>query len=125
MSEVEKKRVLVVDDDDDLLFMMKVSLAKYDFELVGADHATEALTKFMQNKVHCIIVDIGLPNIDGTSLIRWVRETKLSVPIVAISGTIERRSESLEAGADLFFTKPFSKDFFKEISYLVDKNANS
>ena len=121
MVEKERKRILVVDDDDDLLFMMKVSLAKYDFDLVGADHATEALSKFMENKVDCIIVDIGLPNIDGNSFIRRIRETGISVPIVAISGTIERRSEAMAAGADHFVTKPFAKDFFKEISELVEK----
>ena len=118
-----RKKILVVDDDDDLLYMMKVSLSRYDYELVGADRASEGADKITETAIDLVIVDIGLPNVDGNSFIKWVRETDAKVPIIAISGSIERKEEALQAGANCFFAKPFERSFFDEVSKMVESKG--
>ncbi len=104
-------RVLVVDDEPQLLRAMRINLSARGYEVaVAADGACalEAAAKLVPDVV---VLDLGLPDMDGTDVIAGLRGwTK--VPILVLSGRAESadKVDALDAGADDYVTKPFSMD---------------
>lgn len=101
--------VLVVEDDATILSMIGTYLAKDGFFPLLCDNGRKAKDIFLHNPPHIIVLDIGLPEVDGLALTRFFR-TKSQAPIVIISArpTEEDRLSALELGADDYLVKPFS-----------------
>ncbi|CAL9631550.1 Transcriptional regulatory protein KdpE [Streptomyces sp. enrichment culture] len=104
-------RVLVVEDDPQLVRALRINLQarKYDVEQ-AADGGT-ALRLASARKPDVIVLDLGLPDMDGIEVIKGVRGWS-RVPIVVLSArhTSEEKVRALDAGADDYVTKPFSMD---------------
>ncbi|KAB2349738.1 response regulator [Actinomadura rudentiformis] len=104
-------RVLVVDDEPQLLRALRINLRARDFDVETAPDGTTALRAAGDFHPDLVVLDLGLPDIDGVEVIHGLRGwTK--VPIIVLSGRAGSRDkvEALEAGADDYVTKPFNID---------------
>lgn len=103
-----KDRILVVDDETPIRRLLKVSLEGNGFEFVEAASGAEALTQAAQWRPACILLDLGLPDLDGVAVLRRLREW-YERPILILSARTEEAQiiEGLDAGGDDYVTKPF------------------
>ncbi|MGE7385223.1 response regulator [Streptomyces sp. NPDC004126] len=104
-------RVLVVEDDPQLVRALKINLQARKFEVTEAGDGGSALRLAAAQKPDVIVLDLGLPDMDGIEVIKGVRHWSL-VPILVLSArhTSEDKIRALDAGADDYVTKPFSMD---------------
>ena len=104
-------RILVIDDDPSLLRALVISLGARGYEVAGARTGEEGLDRVAHWHPDLILVDLGLPGIDGVDVIRGVRGWS-DVPIVVLSARHESmgKVEALDLGADDYVTKPFGMD---------------
>jgi two-component system KDP operon response regulator KdpE len=101
-------QVLIVDDDPDLLSVCRVGLDALGHLVRTAETGSDGLSQTAIGKPDVIVLDLGLPDLDGVEVCRRIRGWS-DVPIVVLSadGTEDRKVEALEAGADDYLTKPF------------------
>ncbi len=102
-------RVLVVDDEPQILRALKINLRARHFEVITAATGAEALAAAAAHPPDLVILDLGVPDIDGVEVIRGLRGW-CAAPIVVLSGRSESfdKVEALDAGADDYVTTPFS-----------------
>lgn len=102
-------RVLVVDDEPGLVRAIGINLRAHGWEVVTATSGTEALDVAATEHPDVILLDLGLPDIDGMDVITALRAWT-SVPIVVLSARQhgEEKIDALDAGADDYVTKPFA-----------------
>ena len=108
-------RVLVVDDDADNLDLIKFVFEEYNAQVTSAASAREALQGITELKPNILISDIAMPQQDGYSLIRQVRnltEQIRQIPAIALTGqaSVEARNLALKAGFSTHIAKPFDPD---------------
>jgi two-component system KDP operon response regulator KdpE len=104
-------RVLVVDDEPQLLRALRINLSARRYEVVVAADGATALDFAARHVPDVVVLDLGLPDMDGTEVIAGLRGwTK--VPILVLSGRADAADKvgALDAGADDYVTKPFSMD---------------
>ena len=101
-------KVLVVDDDPALLKALRIGLTARGDEVLTAHTGSEAVNQVALARPDLVILDLGLPDLDGIEVCRRLREFS-EVPIVVLSayGDERRKVEALDSGADDFVTKPF------------------
>src|SRR5580698_6660347 len=101
-------KVLVVDDDPSLLKALRIGLRARGDDVLAAHTGAEAITQVALEGPDLVILDLGLPDLDGIEVCRRIREFS-QVPIVVLSayGDERRKVEALDGGADDFVTKPF------------------
>ncbi|MBP7935758.1 MAG: response regulator [Phycisphaerae bacterium] len=101
-------RVLVVDDEPQIRRFLRTSLIAHGYTITEAANGNEALLKATDDRPEVMILDLGLPDIDGMEVIRRVREWS-QVPIIVLSvrGRESDKIAALDAGADDYVTKPF------------------
>ena len=100
--------VLVIEDDAQVRTMLRVGLTAHGFRLVEATTGEEGLTLAVQHVPEIVLLDLGLPDLDGLEVTRRLREWS-QVPIVVLSARSQepQKVEALDAGADDYLTKPF------------------
>ncbi|TDD81091.1 response regulator [Actinomadura darangshiensis] len=101
-------RVLVVDDEPQLLRALRINLRARDYEVDVAADGTTALRRAGSWRPDLVVLDLGLPDLEGIEVIHGLRGWT-EVPIIVLSGRAGSRDkvEALEAGADDYVTKPF------------------
>lgn len=101
-------RVLVIDDDRALLRALRVGLAARGHEVHLAANGEEGLSKAALESPEIVILDLGLPDIDGSEVCRRMRQWS-EVPIIVLSaiGLEDRKVAALDGGANDYVTKPF------------------
>ena len=104
-------RVLVVDDEPQLLRALSINLRARHYEVGLATNGAEALKAAAAHPPDVVILDLGLPDMDGTDVIAGLRGWT-EVPILVLSGRTDSldKVEALDAGADDYVTKPFGMD---------------
>jgi two-component system, OmpR family, KDP operon response regulator KdpE len=104
-------RILVVDDDPQILRALRINLRARHYEVDVAADGTEALHAAAAHPPDLMVLDLGLPDMDGAEVIRGLRGWS-SIPIIVLSGRAEGtdKVEALDAGADDYVTKPFGVD---------------
>jgi two-component system, OmpR family, KDP operon response regulator KdpE len=102
-------RVLVVDDEPQILRALRINLRARQYDVVTAGTGRGALEAAADAHPDMIILDLGLPDMDGVDVIRSLRKWT-QVPIVILSGRMNSAAkvDALDAGADDYVTKPFS-----------------
>ncbi len=102
-------RVLFVEDEPQLLRAMRITLHAKGYEVRTAVDGGHALSEAAAHPPDIVVLDLGLPDMDGIDVIRGLREWT-SVPIIVLSGRTSGQDKiaSLDAGADDYITKPFS-----------------
>ncbi len=105
----ERPLILVVEDDDPVRNLITVTLKSNDYGYIGAKNGENAVNIVSTQNPDVMLLDLGLPGIDGVEVIRRVRSWS-NIPIIVISARTEDREkvEALDAGADDYLTKPFS-----------------
>ena len=101
--------VLVVEDDKPIRNLITTTLKMNDYRFITAVRGNEAIMLSASHKPDIIILDLGLPDIDGVEVIEHIR-TWSDVPIIIVSARSEERDKitALDKGADDYLTKPFS-----------------
>jgi two-component system KDP operon response regulator KdpE len=104
-------RVLVVDDEPQILRALRISLAARGYDVLTAADGGSALHTAASDRPDLVVLDLGLPDVDGVDVIRKLRAWT-EVPIVVLSGRSGSSDKvaALDAGADDYVTKPFSVD---------------
>ncbi|MGZ4763762.1 MAG: response regulator [Ilumatobacteraceae bacterium] len=103
------KRILVVDDDAQIVRALEINLRAHGYEVDTAATGEEALTTAAAHVPDVVLLDLGLPGLDGVDVIRGLR-VWTSIPIIVLSAREGDSSKvaALDAGADDYVTKPFS-----------------
>jgi two-component system KDP operon response regulator KdpE len=103
-------QVLIVDDDPALLRVVEVGLTARGYTVTTASNGAEALASVERDEPDVVILDLGLPDMDGIDVADHLRRRKASASIVVLSadGADDRKVRALEEGADDYLTKPFS-----------------
>jgi len=102
-------KILIVDDEPQIRRFLRISLTANNYEVVEAGRGAEAINRTALDKVDLVILDLGLPDIDGQRVIEQIREWS-AVPIIVLSvraGDTEK-VRALDGGAEDYLTKPFS-----------------
>ncbi|MGH4137621.1 response regulator [Clostridium sp.] len=104
-----KPLILIVEDDKPIKKFMKVSLEAQGYKCIETEFGKAAITLTLSLNPDIIILDLGLPDMDGLDVIEKVRETtKAMIIVVSARGHEREKVEALDKGADDYLTKPFS-----------------
>jgi two-component system KDP operon response regulator KdpE len=101
--------VLVVDDEPQILRALRVNLAARSYDVLTASNGRQALDAAARHHPDLVVLDLGLPDMDGVEVVRGLRGWS-EVPIIILSGRSESQAkvQALDAGADDYVTKPFN-----------------
>ncbi|MBI3467203.1 MAG: response regulator [Planctomycetes bacterium] len=104
----DQPRILLIEDEQEIRRFLRVSLTARGYELLECTTGREGVLQAASQPPDAIILDLGLPDIDGMDVIRQVREWS-GVPIIVLSarGQEQQKVAALDAGADDYLTKPF------------------
>jgi len=105
-------RVLVIDDEPPIRKLLRLGLSAQGYEIVETGSGKGALELFSQHIPDIVILDLGLPDMQGHELLRTLRVRNDSVPIVVLSSRNDEvgKVQALDSGADDYVTKPFGMD---------------
>jgi two-component system KDP operon response regulator KdpE len=100
--------VLVIDDETALLRALRINLTARDYTVTTAADGATGLAAMARHRPDVVIIDLGLPDMDGTEVIRGIRGWS-TTPIIVLSARGEeiQKVDALDAGADDYITKPF------------------
>jgi DNA-binding response OmpR family regulator len=118
--------VLLIEDDCLLASAMARGLTEDGFDVRHEQTGVAGLRFARQASVAAIILDLGLPDMDGLTLVREARSSNLGVPILIVSGrdAVPSRVEGLETGADDYLTKPFAyAELLARLRALIRRSA--
>lgn len=101
-------RVLLIEDELPIRRFLRASLTSHGFDLIEADKAKEGILQAASMQPDLIILDLGLPDLDGMDVIKQIREWS-AVPLIVLSARGQEKDKvaALDAGADDYLTKPF------------------
>ncbi|MDQ0205013.1 response regulator [Pectinatus haikarae] len=110
---MNKPLILIVEDDRAIRKLISTTLKTQNYQYHTAETGEGAILEAVSKKPDIMILDLGLPDMDGVSIIKKVR-TWSNMPIIVVSARSEDRDkiDALDAGADDYLTKPFSVDEF-------------
>jgi DNA-binding response OmpR family regulator len=102
------QKILVVDDEDHILELARLYLSREGYQVETVSDGAQALTRFGQTRPDLVVLDIMLPNVDGLTICREIRQQS-QVPIIMLTARDEVTDKvvGLELGADDYLTKPF------------------
>ena len=101
--------ILVVEDDVQIRNFICYALKAEGFQCITAGNAQDALHKLVMEQADMMLLDLGLPDLDGMEVVRKVREwSELPIIIVSARDQDKEKAAALDAGADDYLTKPFS-----------------
>jgi len=108
---MNKPLILVVEDDAPVRNLITTTLKAHDYKFITAQNGSNAIMEASSHNPDIVLLDLGLPDIDGVEVIERIR-TWSEMPIIVISARSEDKDkiDALDAGADDYLTKPFSVD---------------
>jgi two-component system, OmpR family, response regulator MprA len=112
LTETPSARVLVVEDDEAIADVLRRSLRAEGHEVKSAGDGAEALSAAEQFSPDLVVLDLGLPRLDGIEVLRRLRADDSDVPVLILTARTETedRVEGLDSGADDYLPKPFERD---------------
>jgi two-component system, OmpR family, KDP operon response regulator KdpE len=118
--------VLIVEDEPALLRALQINLRARGYEVVTSSTGHDALVEAARHPPSAVLLDLGLPDLDGAEVIRQLRESS-AVPVLVLSGRTSSgdKISALDAGADDYVTKPFSmEELMARLRALLRRDAN-
>lgn len=101
--------ILIVEDEPQMLRFLRASLGTHGYRLVECTSGSDGLAQAAARNPDVILLDLGLPDLDGLEVTRRIREwTKTPIIVLSARGQDEDKINALDAGADDYLTKPFS-----------------
>ena len=121
MAEQTNLRILVVDDEKSIRSFLKTSLSVYGYSVFEVARGKEALIDSVETHPDAIILDLGLPDMDGKEIIAKIRKrTKTPIIILSVRDDPSEKIAALDAGADDYFIKPFSPlELIKKVEQIL------
>ena len=112
MVKAAPLKVLVVDDEPAIRRFLRTSLTAQGYLVTEAENGTAALEDLRRGPIDILVLDLGLPDIDGLDIIERVRGQGSTVPIIVLSSRTDEtgKVKALDLGADDYVTKPFGID---------------
>lgn len=108
MPNDQSMRILIVDDEKTIRRFMKATLVSHGYNVFEAEDGEEAINHAIYSYPDVIILDLGLPDMDGTKVVERVRErSKIPIIILSVRDSETDKIAALDAGADDYLTKPF------------------
>jgi len=110
-------RILLVDDSRTIRNIQKNVLAQLGYtDIIEANDGVEALQLLAQNQLDLVLVDWNMPNMDGITLVRKIRETNKHLPLVMVTTEAEKSRvlEAIKAGVNNYVVKPFTAETLGE-----------
>ena len=106
------QRVLVVDDEPPIRRFLRTSLSSQGYQVSEAEDGPTARAALQKNAVDIVVLDLGLPGLDGFEIIRQLRESGSALPIIVLSSRTDEAGKvrALDLGADDYVTKPFGME---------------
>ena len=104
------RKILIVDDDSELCEALVEQLALHEeFESIAVDNGTKGVQAAKAGQIDLVIMDVGLPDVDGREAVRILRKNGFKAPIIMLTGhnTDSDTILGLESGANDYVTKPF------------------
>ena len=106
---VADQRILAADDEPAILRALTVALRARGYDVIAATNGQEALERCATEEPAAVILDLGLPDLDGIDVLRRIREwTDVPVIVLTAEGSDDRKVIALDSGADDYVTKPYS-----------------
>ena len=106
-----KNTILVIDDEPQIHKMLAILLDTHDFKIVESTSGKQALRMCVSSKPDLILLDLGLPDMDGKDVITAIREwSQVPIIILSVRSSDEEISTALNMGANDYVTKPFNVD---------------
>ncbi|QXP83637.1 response regulator [Methylococcus sp. Mc7] len=100
--------VVVIEDDPQMRRFLRTSLRSHGFQVFEADTGNRGIIEAGMRKPEVVILDLGLPDMDGVEVVKALREwTMLPIIVLSARSAEEHKIEALDAGADDYLTKPF------------------
>ncbi len=116
---MSKPVILLIDDEKSYAKVIKEALEFSGVEVLLAHNAMDALNLFQQVTPDLILLDVMMPEVDGLSLLRWIREhsenEKLPIHVVSAKSQPDDRKAAIEAGANGFLAKPFTVQEMRDV----------
>ena len=108
---MNKPLILIVEDDPPIRNLISVTLEAHEYRYITAGNAANAILEATSHNPDIMLLDLGLPDMDGVEVIRKIRSWS-NMPVIVISARSDDtdKIEALDAGADDYLTKPFSVD---------------
>ena len=105
-------RILVVDDEPAIVRFLSASLESQGYLVSAASDARTALDMVRRGAADLLVLDLGLPDMDGLDVVKRIRESGATLPIIILSSREKESAkvEALDRGADDYVTKPFGVD---------------
>lgn len=118
------KTILIVDDSASIRQVVSMTLKGAGYEVLTADDGKDALTKLDGTKVHLIISDVNMPNMDGITMVKEVKKLPAYkfTPIIMLTteGADDKKQQGKDAGAKAWIVKPFKPaQMLQAVSMLV------
>ena len=112
-----KKRVLIVEDYEDTRTLLKFMLEKFGYSVIEASGPYEALDRVDESPPDLILMDIGMPLLDGLSVAQLIKDKRTNhlIPIIAVTAFSDIKDEALKAGCSDVLYKPVHPDQLKEV----------
>jgi two-component system KDP operon response regulator KdpE len=105
-------RILVIDDEPAIRRFLRTSLGAEGYDVLEAQDGETGLAMLRRNAVDVLVLDLGLPGMDGLQVLQQLRESGSSLPVIVLSSRTDEtgKVKALDMGADDYVTKPFGTD---------------
>lgn len=116
------KRILIVDDTKNIRTLLTTCLELYGYETIIAKNGYEALEYFQSENIDIAFIDIKMPELSGTEVLRKIRSMNINIPIVIMTAfaTVKNAVECTRLGAVAYLQKPFTADKVKNLLSEID-----
>ena len=102
------EKILLIEDDKNIIKFLSLSLESNHYKFINTTSGIEGISLFMTDNPDLIILDLGLPDIDGMEVLHQIRaQSDVAIIVVSARGQEKEKVEALDAGADDYITKPF------------------
>lgn len=102
-------KILVVEDDPQIRKFLAITLTSHDYSVITAESGNEAIRLATSVRPELVLLDLGLPDIDGTEIIKSLRQwSKIPILVLSVRNREEEKIKAFDLGANDYVTKPFS-----------------
>lgn len=118
------KKILIVDDTKNIRTLLTTCLELYGYETIIAKNGYEALELFQSESIDLAFIDIKMPELSGTEVLRKIRSMNINIPIVIMTAfaTVKNAVECTRLGAVAYLQKPFTADKVKNLLSEIDSH---
>jgi two-component system KDP operon response regulator KdpE len=105
-------RVLVIDDEPAIRRFLRTSLSAQNYSVLEAEDGETGLAMLQRNAIDVLVLDLGLPGVDGLEVLKTLRDGGSSIPVIVLSSRDDEKGKvtALDLGADDYVTKPFGME---------------